>query len=33
LSSLWTRGRFWLSFPVGIHIAGLTIFSRHFSPQ
>ena len=26
-----TRRRFWLSFPVRIHIAGLSIFSGHFS--
>ena len=30
------RRRFWLSFPVGsvgIHVAGLTVFSGHFHPQ
>ena len=27
------RRRFWLSFPVGILISGLTIFSRHIHPQ
>jgi hypothetical protein len=27
------RRRFRLSFPVGIHIAGLTVFSRHSHPQ
>jgi hypothetical protein len=29
--TLLTRRGFWLSFPVGIHISGLAIFSRHFS--
>jgi len=27
------RRRFWFSFPVGILISGLTIFSRHIHPQ
>jgi hypothetical protein len=28
--SFLTRWRFWLSFPVSIHIAGLSVFSGHF---